>query len=263
MEITSGIHHFDCGPFNWYLIEQEGRLTLIDAGFPGHFKVFLNGLESIQRSIKDVEAIILTHAHADHIGFAEQVRRETGVPVFIHSGDARMACRPLQLPWFGLLSNAWRSYTAKMLGIAILNGVFSLPHMTEIHTIKDGEILDVPGRPTALHTPGHTDGQIVLLLQDRKVLFSGDALVTRNLFTGEVGQPQLTSPILNNNFKEARRSLDLLREIGEVTMLSGHGTPWVGSMNDAVNIALHQAVTRGHADENYSNAGYPGCDHYS
>lgn len=241
MEIANGVHHFDCGPFNWYLIEEEGRLTLVDAGFPGHYSVYKKGLELLGKSSKDIEAIILTHAHADHIGFAEKVRKETNAQVYVHSGDAKMACKPLQLPWFGLLSNAWRAYTAKMLGVAIVNGVFTLPHLTKVQTIKDGQILDVPGKPKILHTPGHTDGEIAVLLEDRKILISGDTIVTRNLLTGALGQPQLTNPILNHNYKQAMRSLDLLRELGVVTMLSGHGTPWIGNMNDAVNIALENS----------------------
>lgn len=240
MEITKGIHHFDSGPFNWYLIEENGRLTLVDAGFPGHHKVYTEGLRSIGKTNKDLEAIVLTHAHADHIGFAEKVRRETKVPVFIHKDDARMACRPLQLPWFGLLSNAWRTYVAKMLGVAIVNGVFTLPHLRKVHNVEDGQVLDIPGKPKLLHTPGHTNGEICLLLESKNVIITGDTIVTRNLLTGELGSPQITNPVLTNNYKQAIRSLDLLREIGNVTMLSGHGTPWVGNMNDAVNIALEQ-----------------------
>jgi glyoxylase-like metal-dependent hydrolase (beta-lactamase superfamily II) len=238
MEIANKVHKFESGPFNWYLIEENGRFTLVDAGFPGHYRVFKNGLESLGKSSKDIEAIVLTHAHADHIGFAEKVRKETGVPVFVHSEDAKMAYRPLQLPWFGLLSNAWRKYTATMLGVAMINGVFTLPHLTKVETISDGQVLDIPGRPRVLHTPGHTNGEVSLLLEDRNIIITGDTLVTRNLLTGELGQPQIVNPILTNNYKQAMRSLDLLKEVGHVTMLSGHGSPWVGNMKEAVNIAL-------------------------
>ena len=44
--IAPGIHHFDTGPFNWYIIEDEGRLTLVDAGFPGNYSVFTKGIAS-------------------------------------------------------------------------------------------------------------------------------------------------------------------------------------------------------------------------
>ena len=244
MEIANGIHYFDCGPFNWYLIEEEGRLTLVDAGFPGHFSVYKKGLASLGKTSKDLEAIVLTHAHADHIGFAEKVRKNTGVPVYVHKEDAKMACKPLQLPWVGLLSNAWRAYTAKMLGVAIQNGVFMLPHLTKVEALEDGQVLDIPGRPRIIHTPGHTDGEISLLMEDRKVIITGDTIVTRNLLTGELGVPQIVNPILTNNYKQASRTLDLLREIGEITMLPGHGTPWQGDMNDAVNMALKNSLKK-------------------
>ena len=238
MEVAKGVYHFDCGPFNWYLVEERGSFTLVDAGFPGHHRVYKEGLASLGKTEKDLKAIVLTHAHADHIGLAEKVRRETGVPVYIHKLDAPMSKKPLQLPWFGLLSNAWRPYTATMLGVAMLNGVFTLPHLTTVQPIEDGQILDIPGHPRVLHTPGHTDGEICLLLEDRNVLIAGDTIVTRNLLTGEAGSPQVTNPVLTKDYKQAIRSLDLLKELGTVTLLPGHGKPWTGNMAQAINIAL-------------------------
>lgn len=244
MELAKDIFKFDSGPFNWYIIRQDGRLTLVDAGFPSHYKIFAEGLRSIGHTIKDVEAVILTHAHADHIGFAERIRKQIGVPVFIHSDDAQMACRPLQLPWFGLLSNAWRPYIATMLGVATINGVFSMARLEMVKTFKSGETLDVPGRPLALHTPGHTRGESVFYLQNRGVLFSGDTMVTRDLMTGEMGGPQITHPLLNYDYKQSQHSLDLMRQFGNVTMLPGHGKPWIGNISDAIKMALDNVISR-------------------
>jgi glyoxylase-like metal-dependent hydrolase (beta-lactamase superfamily II) len=219
MEVAKGVHHFDSGAFNWYIIEEGGRLTLVDAGFPGHHKVYKEGLKSLGKTDKDIEAIVLTHGHADHIGFAERVRKDTGVPVYVHKADAKMVCKPLQLPWVGLFSNAWRPNTLiNVLGHAIINGVFTLPHLTKVQAVEDGQVLDIPGRPRILHTPGHTDGEISL--------------------TGEYGDPQVANPHLSKDYKQNIRSLDLLREVGEVTLLTGHGRPWKGNMNDAINLAL-------------------------
>ncbi|MCC6726481.1 MAG: MBL fold metallo-hydrolase [Saprospiraceae bacterium] len=241
MEVAANIFKFDTGPFNWYLIRENGRFTLVDAGFPGHYRAFTEGIKSLGHSAKDLEAIVLTHAHADHIGFAERLRKETGVPVYVHQADAKMAARPLQVPWLGLISNAWRPYTAFMLGTATVKGIFTLPHLTKTVSVKNGDVLDVPGRPHVLHTPGHTPGEIVLWMPEKKVLISGDTLVTRNLFTGKLGQPQLASPILNSDYKTARRSLDLLQELGRATMLPGHGDPWQGEMREAVALALENS----------------------
>jgi len=237
MEILPGIHHFNTDPFNWYVLEERGRLTVVDAGFPGHYPVFLAGLRSLGRDLKDVEAIIITHAHADHMGFAELLRRSTNAPVFVHQDDLAAAGRPLQLPWRGLLSNAWRPFTASMLGRAIGNGVFNFSRIGRVHAFSDGAVLDVPGRPQVLHTPGHTPGEVAFFLPERGVLISGDVLVTRDLMTGEFGSPQVPHRSLNSNDGEARNTLDRLRELGRVTLLPGHGKPWTGHMADAVKLA--------------------------
>jgi glyoxylase-like metal-dependent hydrolase (beta-lactamase superfamily II) len=245
MEVAKGIHHFDSGAFNWYIIEERGRLTLVDAGFPGHYKVYEQGLKTLGKTNKDIEAIVLTHGHADHIGFAERVRKDTGVPVYVHLADAIMACKPLQLPWWGLISNAWRPNTLiNVLGHALMNGVFTLPHLTKVQPVKHGQVLDIPGRPLILHTPGHTEGEISLMLEDRKILLAGDTINTRNLLSGEYGGPQIASPKLSKDYGQNLRSLDLLRELGEVTLLTGHGKPWKGYMNDAVELALGEAKYR-------------------
>ncbi len=242
MQVAPGVHHFDTGPFNWYVVEASSRLTLIDAGFPGHYMTFLDGIRSLGRDLKDLEAIVLTHAHADHIGFAERVRKETGVPVYVHRDDLLKSQRVLQLPWFGLLSNAWRPYTASMLGNAMFHGVFTFPAIGKAIGFDDGAVLEVPGRPQVIHVPGHTPGEVALFFPDRNVLVSGDTLVTRNLFTGEEGAPAVPSRFLNANDRLALRSIDRLSEIGTVTMLPGHGRPWTGTMKDAIAIARERGI---------------------
>ncbi len=231
------VHHFDTGPFNWYVVEDAGRLTLVDAGFPGHYRVFREGLRSIGREVKDVAAVILTHAHADHMGFADRVAKEADAPVYIHRADVAAAGRILQLPWYGLLSRAWRPYTASMLVHATFNGVFGFWRVRNAVGIEDGQVLDVPGRPHVLHAPGHTPGEVAFYLPEPGVLFSGDTLVTRDLYSGALGGPQLPHRLLNADDTAARRSLDRLREIGHVRLLAGHGNPWEGTMEEAVDLA--------------------------
>lgn len=237
-ELVNGgcITHFDTGAFNWYVISEGGRLTLVDAGFPGHFRIFLKGIRELGYEVNDVAAIILTHAHADHMGFIERLRRASKAPVYVHAADRHAAQRPLQLPWRGLLSNAWRPYVARILTYAAGQGVFTMPGITTLVTMADGAQLDVPGRPTVLHLPGHTPGEVALFLPESKVLLSGDTLVTRHLLTGAHGQPQLTPHILNHDAEGARRSLDRLRELGPITLLPGHGKAWHGQAADAVEI---------------------------
>lgn len=239
----ASVYRFDTGPFNWYVIEEAGRITLVDAGFPRHYNVFRRGLMAIGRQLQDVEAIILTHAHADHMGFIERLRRETGAPVYVHEADAKAAQRQLQLPWATLLINAWHPYVAGMLTHATRNGIFVMPPIARVQTVTDGVRLDVPGRPTIIHTPGHTPGQIVLRLAATSIILAGDALITRNILRGTGDTPQLAASGLNSCSHQAQRSLNQLAGMGRVALLTGHGPAWRGDMDEAIAGARTRSAT--------------------
>ena len=79
---------------NSYLVEEGGEITLVDAGLSGLWNSLPAELGAMGRQIEDVRAIVLTHGHSDHIGFAERGRRERGWPVSIHERTRpRLAAR--------------------------------------------------------------------------------------------------------------------------------------------------------------------------
>ena len=112
-----------------------------------------------------------------------------------------------------------------------------MPRIKKSFTFQDGDQLDVPGQPQVLHVPGHTPGEVAIHLPDRGILFSGDTLVTQCLMSGRETLPQVPTRSLNDDTQQATRALDRLRELGNVTMLPGHGKPWSGSMQEAVEQA--------------------------
>src|SRR2546429_5014865 len=89
--VTDGVHRLGSTLVNWYVVEDGGRLTVVDCGLPKYFDQVAPGIEGIGRSIEDLAAIVLTHGDGDHVGFAERLRTTAGVPVFIHDQDVRLA----------------------------------------------------------------------------------------------------------------------------------------------------------------------------
>ena len=73
-------------------------------------------------------------------------------------------------------------------------------------------------------------------MPERGVLISGDALVTRDLYTGASGLPQVPNRPLNDDDTQARRSLSRLADLGPITILPGHGKPWQGNIHEVVEI---------------------------
>src|SRR5437868_6245846 len=91
VELAPGVWRAGTELVNWYLVEEGGRVTIVDAGLPRYRPQLDRALERMGRSLADVAAIVLTHAHPDHVGLAEPLRVELGVPVHVHAGDEQLA----------------------------------------------------------------------------------------------------------------------------------------------------------------------------
>jgi glyoxylase-like metal-dependent hydrolase (beta-lactamase superfamily II) len=94
MRIAPGIHRIgDSSIINAYLVEEANEVTIVDAGVSGLYRDLPRELASMGRSIADVRALVLTHGHSDHIGFAERLRSDRHIPVSVHEADAALAPR--------------------------------------------------------------------------------------------------------------------------------------------------------------------------
>lgn len=237
-DVAPGIHRVEDAYVNWYVIEAGDGLTIVDAGHPASWRSLLATLEELDRAPGSIAGIVLTHGHFDHVGFAERARTELGIPVFVPRGEVQLVEHPwryeherrrlpyaLRHPRF-----AWVFASMTVAGAPLAHGV------RQVTTYEDGDVLDLPGSPRVVSTPGHTHAHCALHMPDRDVVFSGDALVTFDPYTGGHG-PQVVAGAATADSALALRSLDLLEATGATIVLPGHGEPWRDGIAAAVAAA--------------------------
>ena len=232
-EVAPGVHRLGNELVNFYVVEDGRRLALVDAGLPGFRRQLEEFLAGRGRTVGDIEAVLLTHAHADHVGVAGVVHG-AGAAVHVHEADAEMArtAKPQSREGSMLPHFRHRATWRLLVGGARLGGMRT-PKIASPSTFSEGDALDVPGRPQIVHTPGHSNGHVVFHLPDRGALLAGDAIVTYNPLTGRDG-PQIMPSAFSVSSAQATASLERLEPLEAGVLLVGHGDPWIGGVAAAV-----------------------------
>lgn len=239
MQLAPSLHRLgQASLVNSYLVEEAGQLTLIDAGLPGLWKDLLVELRAMGRSLGDIHAVLLTHGDVDHIGFAERLRSERSVPVWVSEADAAEARGEVPKP--SAATGPMRvAPMLRFLTYGALHGGLRSRPIREVQTFALDAVLDVPGSPRVIGLPGHTPGSVAFVVPGIDAVFVGDAMTTRSVTTGKVG-PALGPFTVNPD--QALASLDALAGLTPRWVLPGHGDAWTGGLPEAVQ--LIRASTR-------------------
>ena len=200
-----------------YLIEGDG-IVMVDGGSPKKAKRFLAALEELSLRPDEIDLIILTHAHWDHIGSVKVIKDITGAKVALHREEKQWLEQSLKpLPqgvtaWGRLLAGAmamylaWVDIPATEVDLVLEDRAFSLVNF------------GIPGK--ILPTPGHSVGSVSVLLE------TGDAFVgdlAMNIFPLRLG-PGL--PLFADDIRQVKRSWTLLLHEGAKMIYPAHGKPF-------------------------------------
>jgi glyoxylase-like metal-dependent hydrolase (beta-lactamase superfamily II) len=172
--------------------QQTSEAIVIDPG---------DNIDEIQRILArhglKVKAIVVTHAHIDHVGAATELRRLTGAPVYLNANDQQLLdYLDTQAQWLGMRS----------------------PGRVDVDSnLRDGDKLALGATEfQVLHTPGHTQGSTSLWIPSENKLIAGDTL-----FRDSIGRTDLPG----GNGKQILRSIrDKLLPLPEAALvIPGHG----------------------------------------
>ncbi|EMY32780.1 hypothetical protein D477_018394 [Arthrobacter crystallopoietes BAB-32] len=240
--VADGIHRIEHADVNCYIVEDGNRLLLVDAGLPGMWRMTGQAIRELGRSPRDIAALVLTHGHFDHVGFAARLQRELDVPVFVHAGDAYIAAHPYRYKHEKnrLLYPLKYPRCIPILTRMAAAGALNVKGISSFRLLDEDIAAHLPGRPQIVFSPGHTEGHCGLHFPDRDAILTGDALVTLDPYTGTTG-PHIVSAAATADTRQALDSLTALAATGARTALPGHGEPY----REGIAAAVEQARQRG------------------
>lgn len=160
-------------------------------------------LAFIQKKKLDLQAVLITHAHIDHIGGIEMLHREIAAPVYYHSGD-KFLYENVQMQ-------------ARLFGVAPEDLQAVQPKAGE-SSLEDNRIFPFDnGEVRVIHTPGHTPGSVCFhAIGETSVVFTGDTL-----FQGSIGRTDLWGGSFERIMESIKSRLLALED--NVQVLPGHG----------------------------------------
>ena len=224
--MSLGIHPIKLGVARCYVIRAEGTI-LIDGGAPKQARNFMKGIENLSIKPEDIQLIVITHGHWDHIGSAKEIKEITGAKIALHRNEKDWLEKSLKpLPPAVTL---WGQIFAKIMAIFV--PLIHVPAADVDVVLGDEELsladYGIPGR--IIPTPGHSMGSVSVLLETGDA-FMGD--LAMNGFPLRIG-PGL--PIFAEDLQKAKESWRFLLERGAVTVYPAHGKPFSA---DAIRRAL-------------------------
>ncbi len=186
---------------NCYIFDD----VIVDPGSGLNIDYLLDSIKEADIDMKDINKIVNTHCHYDHIGADKYLQDEYGLDIYMHELDKKIV-------------------ESKDVNATVASSFNEEVPELSIKTLDEGDMF---GKYKVIHTPGHTCGGICLT--DGKSLISGDTLFSG----GNFGRTDL--PTGNN--KDMRESIEKIVDLDVVQLFPGHGPYAISAVAEQINMA--------------------------
>jgi glyoxylase-like metal-dependent hydrolase (beta-lactamase superfamily II) len=240
-EVVSGIWKitmpipFPLRTVNVYALVGPDGWALVDAGMgtPDARTAFAAGLERAGLSIANLQAIVLTHHHPDHIGLSGELQAQSGARVYMHSIDersVRIIAEGTMSKRFGHVSSFFKQHGLQDTELwytqtdpKAMRSILNVPPHETFTLVEESDVVELAGESyRVVWVPGHSDGQVVFFRERDGVFLAADHVLPR--ITPNVG---LYSK--GDRMNPLGDYLDSLRKVEDLPasiVLPGHGEPF-------------------------------------
>ena len=220
VQIIPNLWQLKLGIVNSYLLETEDGLLVVDTGYPDGTDKLFAAVREAGYNPANIRHLLLTHCHVDHAGSAAEIRKRTGARTYAHATDASLITQGI-----GKRPSTTRSpgLMAALIYQFFIKNLKSSYEPTPIdQLLQGGEVLPLAGGIDVIHAPGHSAGQVVLLLRQAGVLIAAD------LCAHVLG---LSYSPVNEDLALARQSIFQVADYPFDRAVFGHGDSLDGRAN--------------------------------
>ena len=233
-QVADGIHFARTTLANWVVLTRQptdqggddaphdADVALVDCGYPAHLPQVRASVRAAVGHDAPVRTVLVTHAHADHIGTAARLVADDGAEV--RCGSAELAGVRREEKYQVDIGDIVRHPSPSVLRWTVravrAGGLRDVAVASA--AAFDGPLVVAGHRVEPLDVPGHTPGHLAYWLPDARVLISGDALVTGHPLSRVLG-PQLLHPMFHQDLDRTTETLDRFAGLDARWVLPGHG----------------------------------------